>query len=164
MCVWRQWLVKWSPTTFSTSKVALRRFHRPPYIPLHPLGPARTSLFFQNRLTKKRGRLTGPRVKVKISSKTEGNWKFENCIRSYFIAFYGWPGHKMQFLCNRLNHARCDRRGLFSIRTKCGLLNRLPTKVMGFKFWLGFCIGRWRRALFIEPIRSVCVNNFQTRP
>jgi hypothetical protein len=44
----------------------------------------------------------------------------------------GWPGHKMQFLCNRLNHARCDRRGLFSIRTKCGLLNRLPIKVMGF--------------------------------
>jgi hypothetical protein len=45
---------------------------------------------------------------------------------------HGWPGHKMQFLCNRLNHARCDRRGLFSIRTKCGLLNRLPRKVMGF--------------------------------
>ena len=47
---------------------------------------------------------------------------------------YGWPGHKILFLCNRLNHARCDRRGLFSIHTKYGLLNRRPTKVSFFNF------------------------------
>jgi hypothetical protein len=41
----------------------------------------------------------------------------------------GWIGHASQFLCNRQNHAHRDRRGLFSIHTKHGLLNRRPKKV-----------------------------------
>jgi hypothetical protein len=45
------------------------------------------------------------------------------------IRGYGWIGQACEFLCNRQNHARRDRRGLFSIHTKYGLLNRRPKKV-----------------------------------
>ena len=47
---------------------------------------------------------------------------------------YGWIGQACEFLCNRQNHARRDRRGLFSIHKKFGLLNRRPKKVSIFNF------------------------------
>jgi hypothetical protein len=58
------------------------------------------------------------------------------------LPFCGWIGRASQFLCNRQNHARRDRRGLFSIHTKHGLLNRRPKKASVFNFDLGFCTGR----------------------
>jgi hypothetical protein len=47
---------------------------------------------------------------------------------------YGWIGQAYEFLCNRQNHAHRDRRGLFSIHKKYGLLNRHPKKVSFFNF------------------------------
>jgi hypothetical protein len=51
-----------------------------------------------------------------------------------YMYTYGWIGYASQFLCNRQNHAHRDRRGLFSIHTKYGLLNRRPKKVSLFNF------------------------------
>jgi hypothetical protein len=66
-------------TTFPTSKVkgGPQAVPSTTYIPLHPLGPARTSLFFQNRLTKKE---VGWRVRVSFSFSNNygmGRWSSE---------------------------------------------------------------------------------------
>jgi hypothetical protein len=47
---------------------------------------------------------------------------------------YGWIGQAWEFLCNRQNQAHRDRRGLFSIHTKYGLLNRRPKNISFFGF------------------------------
>jgi hypothetical protein len=47
---------------------------------------------------------------------------------------YGWIGHERDFLCTRQNLAHRDRRGLFSIHKKYGLLNRRPKKDSFFYF------------------------------
>jgi hypothetical protein len=51
-----------------------------------------------------------------------GNWR------------YGWIVHERHFLCTRQNLTHRDRRGLFSIHTKYGLLNRRPKEVGFFNF------------------------------
>jgi hypothetical protein len=47
---------------------------------------------------------------------------------------YGWIGHLLDFLCTRQILAHRDRRGLFSIHTQYGLLNRRPKQVSFFNF------------------------------
>ena len=51
-----------------------------------------------------------------------------------FWVLYGWIGHPLDFLCICQNHDHRDRRGLFSIHKKYGLLNRHPKKVSFFDF------------------------------
>jgi hypothetical protein len=54
--------------------------------------------------------------------------RFEKMNRLQIYSGYGWIGLACEFLCNRQNHARRDRRVLFSIHTKYGLLDRRPKK------------------------------------